>query len=151
MSLKSLSSQSRINIIKIKYDNETIKFNLSEELSINPNKIKKQLEEQPSYYGFLLLLRTRLLTIKEDKEREAEKTYSNIYKAYSEKINPKTNRAYSDKAAEKLVEGSTKYNEARKEAIQAKQDYNLINSCVIAFEQRATLMQTIAANIRSEK
>lgn len=149
--LKDISSTSKINDIYIKYDGETFKFNLNKELSISPDKINKELTEQPSYYGFLLLLRNRLLAIKEDLEREADKVYASKYLSTCDKINSKTNRPFSDKAAIQMALASGSYNLAKDKAIKAKQNFNDINSCVTAFEQRATLIQSLAANIRNEK
>lgn len=149
--LKEIASKSKINEIKIRYQGETFKFNLNEELSINPHKISQELKEQPGYYGFLLLLRNRLLTIKEDLERQKDKTYAHVYLTFSEKTNPKTNRPYSDKAAIQKALDSTKYNDAVEKYLKAKQDYNDINSCVSSFEQRANMIQTLSANIRNEK
>lgn len=148
--LKTLSSKSKVNIIKIKYDGETFTFNLSEELSINVEKLNQELKEQPSYYGFLLLLRNRLLTVKEDLERTSDKRYAHIYLKTCEKINPKTNRPYSDKAAIQMAIEDETYNEYRSKFTKAKQNYNDINACVTAFEQRATLIQSLSANIRNE-
>lgn len=149
--LGKLVNNSKVNEINIKYGKEKFSFNLNEELSITPSRINEELKSQPSYYGFLLLLRNRLLTTKEDKERESEKVYSMLYQKYCEKINPKTNRPYADKNAKELVIGSKRYNEAKIEFIKAKQDFNDIDSCVRAFEQRATLIQTLAANLRKEQ
>lgn len=148
--LKDISKTSKVNEIRIKYDGEIFKFNLGEELSINTTKINTELKEQPSYYGFLLLLRNRLLTQKEDLERQADKRYAHIYLKTAEKINPKTNRPYSDKAAIQTAIEDEQYNIARTKFIQAKQNYNDINSCVISFEQRAQLIQSLSANLRNE-
>jgi hypothetical protein len=148
--LNSIVKSSKINEIKIKYDGETFKFNLNEELSINPKKINEQLKEQPSYYGWLLLLRNRLLTMSEDLERQVDKVYSSIYLATSDKINPKTNRPYSDKAAVQKALGSEKYNDIKAKQLKAKQNFNDINAVVRAFEQRANLIQTLSSNLRSE-
>lgn len=149
--LENIVKKSQINEIKLKYNGEVFKFNLNEELSIDTAKINRELKEQPSYYGWLLLLRNRLLTVKEDLERQVEKEYARVYNLYSEKINPKTNRVYSDKACIQKALNSENYNDLKKKAIKAKRDWLDINSCVIAFEQRSTLIQTLSANMRSEK
>lgn len=148
--LKSLATKSKVNDIKIKYDGETFSFNLGEELSINPEKINQELKEQPSYYGFLLLLRNRLLTLKEDLERQSDKRYAHVYLKSCDKTNPKTNRPYSDKAAIQMAIEDESYNDARVKFLKAKQNYNDINACVTAFEQRATLIQSLSANLRNE-
>jgi len=148
--LRDISKTSKVNEIKIKYEGETFRFNLNEELSINTAKINTELKEQPSYYGFLLLLRNRLLTQKEDLERQSDKRYAHVYLRTAEKINPKTNRPFSDKAAIQTAMEDTEYNNIRTKFIQAKQNYNDINSCVVSFEQRAQLIQSLSANLRNE-
>jgi len=144
-------TRSSINDITIKYGKETFNFNLVEELSINENKINEELKEQPSYYGFLLLLQSRLLTVKEDTQRQADSKYASKYLKASEKKNPNTGRNYSDKAAIQIALADEGYNLAVKRALQAKQDYNIITSCVRSFEQRAHLIQSLAANQRREQ
>lgn len=145
-----ISKDSKVNEIKIKYNGETFKFNLNEELSINTTKLNQEIKEQPSYYGFLLLLRNRLLTVKEDLELEKDKVYAHQYLKTSDAINPSTNRPYSDKAAVQKALSAKAYIEASQKFLKAKQDHNDINSCVIAFEQRSNLIQTLSSNLRKE-
>jgi hypothetical protein len=149
--LGEISAKSKVNEIKIKYNGETFRFNLNEELSINPKKLNEELKEQPSYYGFLLLLRNRLLTTKEDLEIQKDKVYAHNYLKTSDAINPSTNRPYSDKAAVQKALSAKSYIEASQSFLKAKQDYNDINSCVMAFEQRSSLIQSLSANVRAEK
>jgi hypothetical protein len=148
--LNKIVKDSKINEIRIKYDGELFKFNLSSELSITEEKINSELKEQPAYYGWLLLLRNRLLTQMEDLEREVDKIYAHIYLSQSDKINPKTNRPFSDKAAIQKALSSEKYNSMKAKLIKAKLNYNDIVACVKAFEQRASLIQTLASNLRKE-
>jgi hypothetical protein len=149
--LSEIISKTKVTHIKLEFNGEKFKFNLIDELVISEKRIQKELEEQPSYYGFLLLLRNRLLTVKEDAERELEKVSAHEYKRFCETNNPKTNRLYADKTAKELVYLSPKYDRVKRKSIKAKQDYNDINACVLAFDQRSNLMQTIAANLRREK
>lgn len=136
--------------IKLKYNGETFKFNLYEELSINPEKINHELKEQPSYYSFLLLLQSKLLVLKEDKEREMEKAYAKEYSNLAVKINPQTNRVFSDKLAKELSIATERYQKANIEYLTAKNDYGIIQSAVKGFEQRFSLIQTLSANLRRE-
>ena len=148
--LIDIVKNSKINEIKIKYDGETFRFNLREELSITPSKINAEIKEQPGYYGWLLLLRNRLLTVKDDLERQVDKVYAKHYLKTCDEINPKTNRPYSDKAAIQKALATEEYNDIKAKSIKAKQSYNDINSCIMAFEQRSNLIQTLAANLRKE-
>lgn len=144
------SRKSSITQVKIKYGSEVFRFNLTDELSISELKINEELKEQPSYYGFLKMLQARLLTVKEDTEAESNKAYSSAYLKACETRNPNTNRNYSDKTAREIAIANDNYNKKLKQSIKAKEDYNLIDACVKAFEQRASLIQTLAANMRKE-
>jgi hypothetical protein len=148
--LKALIKKSSLMDIKLRYNGETFKFNLNEELSINPDKINQELKEQPSYYSFLLLLQSKLLVLKEDKEREMEKAYAKSYSKYAVSINEKTNRIYSDKLAKELAISNDTYQKAHIEYLTAKNDYGIIQSAVKGFEQRFSLIQTLSANLRRE-
>jgi len=143
-------TNSSITDVKIRFNGETFKFNLAEELSINEAKLNDELKEQPSYYGFMKMLQARLLTVKEDLERQADKTYASKYLKAAEAINPTTNRVYSDKAAIQKALANEDYNKILEKSIKAKEDYNIVDACVRSFEQRASLIQTLAANMRRE-
>lgn len=136
--------------VKIKFEGQVFKFNLNEELSINPDRINQELKEQPSHYAFLLLLQSKLLVYKEDREREMERVYAEKYSKYCEKINPKTNRPYADKLAKEMAIASTDYQEAHKKFLSSKKDLGIIQACVKGFDQRFSLIQTISANLRKE-
>lgn len=142
--------KSSIDEVVLDYKGEKFIFKLSEELQINEKKINSEIKDQPSYYGFLKLLQSKLISEKEDNERKVDYIYARLYKLNSEKINPKTKRFFSDKAVIQLVLQNDKYNKALKKAIKSREDLNIINSCVRAFEQRAELIQTISANLRRE-
>lgn len=148
--LKSLVSKSTLMDIKLKYNGEVFKFNLHEELSINPDRINQELKEQPSHYSFLLLLQSKLLILKEDKEMEMDKAYAKEYSRLANKINSLTNRVYSDKLAKELAIASDGYQSAVKGYLTAKNDLGLIQSAVRGFEQRFSLIQTLSANLRRE-
>lgn len=148
--LKAYVEKSNLMDIKLKYNGETFKFNLHTELSINPDRINQELKEQPSHYSFLLLLQSKLLVTKEDREREMNKAYAKEYSRLCEKVNPKTGRAYSDKLAKELAISSDKYQDTYKDYLTAKNDLGIIASAVRGFEQRFSLIQTLSANLRRE-
>lgn len=148
--LRSLVKNSSLMEVKVKYNDETFRFNLNDELSINIDKINSELTEQPSYYSFLTLLQSKLIVFKEDCEREVDKIYAKKYSRLCEKINPNTNRIYSDKLAKELAIASEEYQKAFKKMLSAKNDVGIIQACVKGFDQRFSLIQTLSANLRKE-
>lgn len=149
-SLKKQITSSSLMQVKLKYNGESFRFNLVDELSISPDKINSELKDQPTYYSFLLLLQSKLIVYKEDCERELSKIYARKYIKFSEKKNPLTGRNYSDKLAKELAIDSEEYQSAYKKLLGAKNDLGIIQSCVRGFEQRSSLIQTLSANLRKE-
>lgn len=141
---------SRLLDIRVSYNGEKFRFNLFEELAISEEKINSEIKNQPSNYGFLLLLSQRLKTeffkLKEDRKRLGGKLFLEA------KQSSGTNgRAYNDDMAKAYVESNPKYVKLTQQCVQAKDDADIIWAAVKAFEQRASLIQTISSNKRNEK
>ena len=148
--LLKYSLSSGIMNVNITYGNETFKFNLIQESKIDRDVINKEITEQPSIYGFLTMLQTRIFNEMNFTERLMEKTYSKIYNKYKEEVNPQTGRIYDKEYVEQLVISNKEFQLKRREFLELKADYNIITVCVKTFEQRANLIQTLSANIRKE-
>lgn len=142
--------KSPINIITIKYGKETITFNLAEELIITEAKLDKELKEQPSYYGFLLLFHKKLITKFEDLKLSRRRTWGKLTLLGKKKNQEGTSRAYTNDMVEAWVESHKDYIEASRLCIIAKDDADAIYAAVKAFEQRKDLLQTISSNLRKE-
>lgn len=149
--LKKLTTKSSVLEIRIKYNEEIIKFNLADELAIDENRINQELQEQPSYYGFLTLLLVKLNRVKDDKKASLERLESELFIENKSNIDTNTNRPYSNDLAMAEVKTDNKYKIALKNLHKAEENWGLIKSCVNSFDQRAYLMQSISANVRKEK
>lgn len=146
--LSKLAIKTSITKVNIQYGKEIIKFDLTDELTISESNINRELKEQPTHYGFLTMLQTKLLTYKEYMEAKADKIYASKYLKACETKNPKTGKPYADKTASQMAKANENYVEAVKAAIKAKEDYNIITSCVKSFEQRSEIIRTLSANVR---
>ena len=136
--------------IRINYSGEKIRFNLFEELIIDEDKVNSELKEQPSYYGFLLLLHKKLVRVSEDKKVEADKVWAKAYTGYKQERDENTGRPYSNELAKELANQDEDYLNAISKYHSAKENAGVIESCVKSFEQRGHLIQSIAANLRRE-
>jgi len=146
--IKQYASSSSLMDVKITYGDETFSFNLFEELVVNENKINQEIKEQPSAFAFLAMLHKKLLRISKDKKAEMEKAYARMYMQYKKKIDPETQRQYPKESAKEMATKSPIYQSAIKAYHQAEENWGVIDSCVKGFEQRASLIQTLSANIR---
>lgn len=137
--------------ISIKYGGERINFNLAEELKISEARVNEEIKSQPSYFGFLLILMVKLDRLKNDKKAELNKIKARLFIRFKEEIDPHTNRIYSNDLAEAKVETNSRYQKALRDYNKVEEDWATIKSCVEAFQQRGSLIQTISANYRIEK
>lgn len=142
--------KSKVNRIKIQYGKETFEFNLFEELKINETIIDRELKEQPSHYGFILLLQKKLTTRFEDLKLERKKIWGELTIKAKSKMQQNTQRPYTDDMCKAWVESHKLYILASQNCIRAKDDADSIFACVKAFEQRKDLLQTISSNRRKE-
>lgn len=136
--------------ISIRYGKEKISFNLVDELKINEARVNEEIKTQPSYFGFLSILMIRLDRLRNDKKAEINKTKARLFIKYKDELDPKTNRPLNNDLAEAKVETNEKYQKLLGEYHKIEEDWASIKSCVEAFQQRASLIQTISANHRLE-
>ncbi len=136
--------------IEIKWQGELIKYNLHEEMVIDPDKITHEALMQPSAYAFLAMLHKKLARHVAQLETEMKREYSRAYIKYKGMNNPKTNRPYSDDLCKEKANISRDYKKAEDTFIEARGQESLIYACVRAFEGRQQMIQTISANTRKE-
>jgi len=148
--IKKFAGKSKLMDITIKYGTEKFKFNLFEELVINENKINSELKDQPSSYGFLLLLHKKLIRIKDDLEIEKDKTWAKAFIKAKNKTDSKTGRPTANELAKEMATANQGFTEIALQLNQAKETADIIGSCCRSFEQRGHLVQSIAANLRKE-
>lgn len=137
--------------ISIKYGKESIKFNLFEELVINENRINEEIKEQPSYYGFLLILKSKLERLKNDKQASVNKLFAELYVNYKSRIDSNTNRPYANDYVEARINKNKDYTKAIAQVNKAVENLAIVTACVEAFHQRSFLLQSLSANVRKEK
>lgn len=143
--------KSKLMDIFIKFNKESFKFNLFEELKIDEGTINSEIMEQPTYYAFLAVLAVKLNKRALDLEKELNKIYADYYVTYKGEIDPNTSRPYNNDMAEALATTEPEYQEVLEKYNTAVYNKNLIETCSKAFEQRASLLQSLSANVRREK
>lgn len=143
------ASRSDLMNVSIKLKDKTFTFNLFEELQISEEVIDEELKEQPSYYGYLGMLRNKLERKVNDLSMEVEKEYATLYLRYKEN-SKETNKAEASREAKFKVERNPKYLGLIKKLNEAKEDLGTIKVCIDSFDQRSRMVQSVNANIRSE-
>lgn len=149
--LKKILRKSSVTDIRIKYKDENINFNLVDELKIDEFKINQEITEQPSYYGFLSLLAVKLKRTLADNKAKLEKHKGTLFVEYKSEYDPLTNKPYSNDYIESLIIKNSEYQQYLKAYNKAEEEYGIISSAVESFQQRATLLQSLSANIRKDK
>lgn len=137
--------------VKFKFGKEKISYNLIEEVEFNEDNLTEALVEQPSKYSFLLMVRVRLQRKLTDAIATKDRAYNKTYEKYKRKMNPTSNKAYTNDDARVKAELSTDYLNAQRELAEVQENLSLIDSSIRAMEQRASILQTISANRRKER
>jgi len=139
---------SNLNIVRIRWEGEIIKFNLYEEVAISEAMIAKEIKYQPAHYAFLLRLHKKLLTRFEDLKLSQKKIYSELF--LEAKMGSNGGRPANDDVCKARSLSDERYIKISKQCISARDDADTIYACVKAFEQRKDLLQTLSSNIRKE-
>ena len=140
--------ESELMNIAISYGEELFTFNLNSEVLVDENRINKEIQEQPSAYAFLGMLHKKLIRKAQDKKREMEKAYANMFIKFKKEIDTTTGRPTANDLVKEKVISSKRYIDAEEEYYDALHESDIIEVCVRAFEQRQALIQTLSANIR---
>lgn len=149
--LKKFAKKSDLMNVKIRYGDETFKFNLYLETKIDIDSLDRELKEQPSSYSFLIMLHKKLIKVKAVKEALKDRAYAKAFVLYKTSIDDSTNRTMSKEVAKEKAQINKAFIKAQDEHIQAVHDCNIIEACVRAFEQRKDILQTLSANHRNER
>jgi len=147
--IRKYAESSSLMNISISYGDEEFSFNLFNELVVNENIINKEIKEQPSSHAFLAMLLTKLTRIEADSKKEMENAFSKMYIFYKNELDTNTNRPISNDLAKEKTINSKKYQVAVSRYNTAKENRGIIETCVKAFEERGSLIQTLSANIRN--
>lgn len=149
--IQLLAKKSSLLDIRIKVGSELVRFNLFEELAINPTKINEELKNQPTHFAYLSVVMIQLKKRKDALEAELQKLKDSIFIEYKEDIDPQTGRAYSNDLAEAYISQDEEYQEKLKEYKTAEDNYLLIKASVDSFSQRSEVIRSLSANVRQEK
>ena len=147
-SLIRYAEKSDLMNIAIIHGDETFRFNLNEEVVVNENRINSEIKEQPSAYAFLGMLHKKLIRKAKDKERVMKKTYAVMYIEFKGEIDEQTGRPTANDLAKEKAIASSRYQKSVKEYIRVQHESDILEVCVLSFEQRSSLIQTLSANIR---
>lgn len=142
---------SKVNEVFIKYGNETINFNIFKEANINEEDIEREIKSQPSKYAFLFVLHKKLLTKFETLRQHRQELYGKLYAISKGKVSKSTGRPFSDDLSKAWVEAHPRYTKLTHQCIKAKDEADVLQGCVRAFEQRKDLIQTLSSNTRKER
>lgn len=149
--LAQYSRTSAILDISIKWGEEVFKFNLQREIKIPSQGISEAAKSHPSSYAFLTLLHKKLIGQVADFERHLKRLYAKEFISRKSGIDKSTGRPKANELVDKEIISNPKYILLEERLAKAQKDLLTIEACVKAFEQRASLIQTISANQRKER
>jgi len=149
--LLKYAANSQLMEISIIHNGEKFGFNLFKEIEINDVKITRELRDQPSSYSFLTVLHKSLIKKLGEAKIKEKKAYASAYIKAKRQINPETSRPNSDDLAKQKAELAPDYLLAQQKVIDIQYNTNRIEAAVKAFEQRASILQTLSANRRAER
>jgi hypothetical protein len=130
--------------VAIKYGEKTFRFNLGEETRIEEGNIQHNMIRHPQAYSFLIMLHKKCLA----KMKDAQRTYRRIQARAKERY---TAELGAVNRAEMAMLKDKKVIAAQKEYDKAEYDAWVVEACVKSMEVRKDLMQTLAANERTER
>lgn len=137
---------SGLDKIIIKHGGNTFTFSLIEELKIDDSDVSGELQEQPSHFAFLSLLKVKLEKKKREIEFDLKTQSSNVYKHYKDAINRNTGKPYSNDYIESQIHIDSKYNELSKSLIKILHDLETMEVCVESFKQRSFILLNLNNN-----
>lgn len=147
--VKHIESSKLMEVV-IKYDNEIVKFNLLEELTINENRIIRELKEVPSAQGFIDLLVSKKSKDRDKLELKIRNERGKLFKKVKSKTDKITGRAISNELAESMVDSDGTILLLETKLINLKSEVKDLISIKDAFSTRASMLQSINANLRKE-
>lgn len=150
--LKRYAFKSTLMDISIQIgEKEKYNFNLYKEIKIKESEVKRELANNPSSYAFLTMLHKDLVKKLSELKVSETKAYAKAYIKYKGETNKGTGRPNPDDLAKQKAELDIAYIKSQRAVIDMSHNVGIIESCVRAFEQRASLLQTLSANARKER
>lgn len=142
MALIDNINKSQFMKFKIVLGGETIKIDLNKELKIDPDGLNEEAMIQPQIYAYLGTIHSRLVR----EAKAADENRKAVRARRTEEI--KTSESISASAAEKTVYSDNAYMEAAKALRNWEYKRDCLEKMLDSFKQRASMMQTISANVR---
>lgn len=137
-------------VVTLKFQGETIRIDLNEELSISEARINKELHDQPTHFAFLSMLLVKMKKELTKSQVDLDKIRGELFIEYKRSIDPETGRTYSNDLAEANVLLEEDYIRAQEIVIEREEQFGIVKAAVDAFNQRKDLIQSLSANLRKE-
>ena len=137
-------------VVTLKFQGETIKIDLNEELSISETRINKELHDQPTHFAFLSMLLVKMKKELTKSQVDLDKIKGELFIEYKRSIDQETGRPYSNDLAEANVLLEEDYMKAQNRVIEREEQFGIVKAAVDAFNQRKDLIQSLSANLRKE-
>jgi hypothetical protein len=129
---------------KIIVDDETVKINLLKELIIDEDNITQQVLEHPRVFGFLSRVHKYLV-------KQAKRAEINRKKVRAQRMEYLQKNGVSITGSKEMVDKDKQYVDAHHKQIELEYKRDTLESILESFKHRKDLMQTLSANIRSER
>lgn len=143
MALIDFIEESKWMKYKIIVGDETIRIDLNKELVIDEDNISNEVSDHPRIYAFLSRIHKLLV-------RDCRRADINRKKIRSKQLD-KLKQSTSVAAAREQVEGDPIYLKAYHTMVDLEYKRDTIESILESFKQRKDLLQTLSANLRSER
>jgi hypothetical protein len=125
----------------IKVGKEDVKIDLFKELAIDEDNLNEQANYQPQIFGYLHRVHKAL--VKKSKEADVDR------KAIRATRIKHMTEVHGVTRARELVESDPKYIKAYKHMLSLEMQRDTLEGILDAFKQRASMIQTISANVRN--
>lgn len=129
---------------KLEIEGEILKVDLQKELLIDEDELTQEVMAHPRVYGFLT--RIHKVLVRDAKRAELERK-----KTKATRIDYLVSQGQSVSGAREAVEKDKKYVVCVEKLITAEYKRDTMEGILESFKHRKDLIQTLSANLRSEK
>lgn len=141
-------------ILRLRVDGKLYVINLAKELKIDDDLLNDAIREQPKIYYLLGAIHSKLVKDVKNFEKLKDKEYGKLFVYYLTSRTSsffKKNKYFpAQKVAEALVEHNETYLKLLGQLYETAEQRDTIDKCLKSFEQRFSLLQTLAANLRKQ-
>jgi len=137
----------KLDFIEIVSDNNRFPLRIKELLSIDENDLMNALQNSPTMYGYIAVLRAKLVRNLSDLELKYKREYSEKYILLKE--DPNWDKNPTEKHLESLLLMDDALISLKKSIISLTESINIIEGLLEGLKQKTILMQTLSANLRN--